>query len=341
MLKAYHKKIINIILIIFIFVFSLAGCNKDEGNTAPEKSSKTAFLLNTTVSVTLYDGSDPSIIDDCLTLCEEYEKLLSRTIPTSEIALLNTREISSVSDDTLEVIQKGLYYSELSGGAFDITIGSLTSLWNFTTEDPVIPSADNIKNALKHIGYDKVHIEGSNITFDDEGLFFDLGAIAKGFIADKMKEYLIQRGVTSAIISLGGNVLLVGEKPVTEYFIVGIQYPYQMTNTTIATIKIKDMSIVSSGVYERYFVQDNKVYHHILNPETGYSYDSGLLSVTIISEQSADGDALSTICFALGLEGGMELINSLDGYYAVFIDEDFNVHFSDGLEDAFEINLTE
>ena len=160
----------------------------------------------------------------------------------------------------------------------------------------------------------------------------DAGAIAKGYIADRIKDYLLAHGVESAIINLGGNVLCIGEKPDGTPFKIGLQKPFEGRNEIISNLSINDMSVVSSGVYERHFVVDGENYHHLLNPATGYPYDNGLIAVTIVSPRSVDGDALSTTCFSLGLEKGLELINSMDGIYGYFITDDYEIHYSDGAQ---------
>lgn len=169
----------------------------------------------------------------------------------------------------------------------------------------------------------------------------DLGAIAKGYIADKMKEFLVSKGVKSATINLGGNVLCIGKKTDNTPFRIGIQKPFADRSETIAILDIEDKSVVSSGIYERYFEKDGTFYHHILNPDTGYPYDNHLVSVTIISDQSMDGDGLSTSCFALGLEKGMELINSLPDVHAVFITDDYQLHYSDHFQEDLKVTYME
>ena len=171
------------------------------------------------------------------------------------------------------------------------------------------------------------------MTFLSPDTTLDLGAIAKGYIADQIREYLTKSGVESAVINLGGNVLCVGSKPDGSSFKIGLQKPFAESAETFATVAADNMSVVTSGVYERHFEVNGKNFHHILNPKNGYPYDNGLISVTILSENSVDGDGLSTACFSLGLEAGMELINSLNGVYACFIDEDYNIHYSEGMED--------
>ncbi len=323
-------KRISALILTLLMVFSLSGCGITENQN--DKISETRILLNTYVTITIYSECDESVLDECFELIQSYENLLSRTIPTSEISRLNNKEISSVSDDTIELISKGLYYSELSGGKFDITIAPVSSLWKFNELEKVLPDETELSDALTHVNYKNVNISQNEITFTDEKTCLDLGGIAKGYIADKVKEFLLSKGVTSALINLGGNTLCVGQKPNGDNFKVGIQKPFGDTNETILVLSVDDMSIVSSGVYERYFEIDGKKYHHILNPETGYGYDNNLLSTSILSEKSVDGDALSTVTFALGLEEGLKLINSIDGVYAIFITDEYEIYYSDGAE---------
>ena len=145
-------------------------------------------------------------------------------------------------------------------------------------------------------------------------------------MADQLKEYLMSEGVESGLINLGGNMLAIGTKPDGSSFNIGIQKPFDKQGSAITSVKTNNSSVVSSGVYERYFEIDNNIYHHILNTETGVPYDNGLLSVTILSPKSVDGDALSTACFALGLEEGMKLINSLEDTDAIFITDDYKLY---------------
>lgn len=350
-IKPNHLKYryFTLILILFTSLTSCSRVNNPSTDTPTpaqdtllqEPISKTSFKLNTIITITLFDSTDASIIDECFALCDKYENLFSRTIKTSEIYKLNqsNKTFNDLSPETVELLQKSLYYGELSKGAFDITLEPITSLWNFGSEHQRLPSQEEISSALLSIGYQNVILNNNSVTLKKENMGIDLGAIAKGYIADQIKEYLLSRSVESAIINLGGNILLVGEKPNGEAFNIGIQKPYENYSETIAVMELSDVSVVSSGIYERYFVEDGKYYHHILNPTTGYPYQNDLISVTIISKQSADGDALSTTCFALGLEKGLELIDSLEDTYAAFITKDDQLHYSKGF--LKNINLVE
>ena len=336
----------------------LSGCSaqtKSEENTAAdsrEPISATAIKLNTAVTVTIYDSNDKNLLTECMNLCDKYEKIFSRTASDSELYQLNHRELApvegtedtyQVSDDLAELVSEGLDYSELSKGAFDIAIEPLTSLWDFTAEDPQVPEDSLIQAALPKCDYHNISVDKdkNEITLKTDDTAIELGAIAKGYIADRLKDYLVSQNVKSAIINLGGNVLCIGEKPDNSAFKIGIQKPFADRSETIAVMDIKDKSVVSSGIYERCFEQNGTLYHHLLNPETGYPYDNGLIAVTIISDKSVDGDALSTTCFALGLEDGMKLAESLDDVQAFFVTSDYEIHYTKDFRKKIKVTETE
>lgn len=270
------------------------------------------------------------MLDHCKEMCSRYEQLFSYTIETSDISRINAAKGKpvKVDEETIELIQKGLYYSQLSGGKFDITIAPLSELWDIEHNPGSIPNAASIEEAKSHVDYRNVLVEGNTVTLKDPKATIDLGGIAKGFIADKLKAYLKSEGIEHGQIDLGGNLLTIGSKIDGSDFHIGIQKPFAKTNEAITTVDVHDQSVVSSGIYERYFKKDGKIYHHLLDPETGYPYDNELLGVTIISDQSVDGDGLSTTCFALGLEEGTKLIESLDNVQAIFITSDYSLHYA-------------
>lgn len=315
---------------------SVLGTSRIKENST-EPIHKSSFLLNTFVDVTLYDTDDTAILDHALEICKDYEARFSRTMETSEIYKLNHRGPDEttfiLSEETADLLSEALRYCELSDGAFDITIEPLSSLWDFSGGKNEIPRPEAIAQAVQKVGYENLRLEGNTLTFLSPDTTLDLGSIAKGYIADRIKDYLVEAGIKSAIINLGGNVLCVGGRPDGSPFQIGLQKPFAERQETAQILAVTDLSVVTSGVYERHFIIDGKNYHHLLNPETGYPYENGLISVTILSSSSSQGDGLSTACFSLGLEQGMELINSMDGVYACFIDEDYNFYYSDGMED--------
>lgn len=336
--KIFYKLYKTAYLLILCCIF-LIGCASE--NTNPISISE--FKLNTIVTITIYDSQNTQLLEECMAICDRYELLFSRTNPESELYRLNHRELDSLngfynlSSDTAALIEKGLEYSRFSDGAFDITVAPLSDLWNFTSSSPKAPDAGRIQSVLPLVDYKNIELRGQSFRFLQDKTALDLGAVAKGFIADEIKAYLTSQGVNSAMINLGGNVLCVGNKPDGAAFKIGIQKPFADRNETIATMEITDKSVVSSGIYERFFEENQKLYHHLLNPKTGYPYNNGLISVTIISDLSVDGDGLSTACFALGLEKGMALIESLPQTDAIFITEDYEMHYSKDFETIYKI----
>ena len=239
-----------------------------------------------------------------------------------------TFEISALLE---RIVKKGLEYSKKSNGRFNIAIEPVSSLWDFTVKKPTVPDEQKIEKALAYVDYQKIALDDQKLTFQMPGMGIDLGGIAKGFIADELKAYLEKKSVKSAVIDLGGNVLCIGKKDPKTPFHIGIQQPFADRNETIAAVSVDGLSIVSSGVYERYFkTEDGTLYHHILNPKTGYSYDNDLMAVTILSKKSVDGDGLSTSCFAMGKKEGLAFINNIDDVEAVFITKDEKMHYSRG-----------
>lgn len=320
-------------IILTFCLLLLSGCTS---SPASESISKNGIFFDTLISIEIWGTNDSSLLDDCFELCTKYENKFSRTLPDSEISKINQSGGApvEVSDETIKLIQKGLNYSKLSNGTFDITIAPLSSLWDFKNNTGTIPSKTAIEEAKKHINYKNIVINGNTVKLLDPHSALDLGGIAKGYIADRLKDFLIKKQVKHAMINLGGNVLTIGEKLDGTPFHIGIQKPFANQNETIASVPIVDQSIVSSGIYERYFKKNGKIYHHLLDPFTGYPKQNNLLSVTILSASSADGDALSTVCYTLGLEKGMELINQLDNIEAIFITNDYQLHCSEKINDT-------
>lgn len=308
-------------------ILLLTGCGASQ-----EPITRTGFYFDTIIRITIYDVKNEACLETCFELAQKYENMLSPTVEGSDIWKINhsNGEPVEVSDETVMLLETALYYCNITDGLIDITIEPLNELWDFHTIEQV-PSAEAISEALDHIDYNNLLIENNTVTLLDPKGSVSLGFIAKGFIADKIKEYLISRNINNAIIDLGGNILAVGSKPDGSSFNFGIQKPFDEQGTPIATLSVTDKSLVTSGVYERCFYQDGILYHHILSPVDGYPVNNNLLSVTILSNSSMMGDALSTSCFALGLEDGMELIESLAGVEAVFITDDYVLHYSGGL----------
>lgn len=308
---------------LLVNILMLTGCSFK----TQEPISKTGIYFDTVIQIDIYDSNDTKLLDQCFEYCESFEQTISRTIETSEIYQINHAKGNpvEVSDVTLELLQKGIEYGDLTNGKFDITIAPLMELWDFKNNTENIPEHADIEEALSHVNYKNIVIDGNKVSLEDPSACIDLGGIAKGYMADCLKEYLIHEGIESALINLGGNILTIGAKPDGTPFNLGIQKPFDKQGSAITSVKVTDSSVVSSGVYERYFEVDDTLYHHIIDTATGYPCDNKLRGVTILSKESVDGDALSTSCFVLGLENGKKLIESLDGIEAIFITENYEL----------------
>lgn len=331
--KTGKQLLLTALLITALLLSSCSLPNKSRANYI----SDTAVCLDTFITITLYGCSDKSILKQCFLIVNQYQNIYSRTLNYSELYKINQsheRRIA-ISDEMAEIIKIGLKYGEITDGSFDLTIGSVSSLWDFKADEPALPTQSSIEAALPHIDYRKISVEEVNGQYylikEDENVILELGGIAKGYIADRVKDYLISVGVESALIDLGGNILCVGAHQDGSPFHIGILEPFS-ENTYITTVNADDCSVVTSGSYQRYFELNDKLYHHILNPADGYPVENGLLSVTILSKSSVDADALSTSCFILGEEKGLELIDSLEDTYAIFIDSNMKITCSKGLK---------
>ena len=317
------KKTGRLAALLLFFLLSLTGCQ-----SSAEPLQINGLYFDTIVNIRIWGAKDDSVLKKCEALCQHYENLFSRTIETSDVSRINQADGAPVTVDpeTAELIRIGLDYGTLSDGAFDITIAPLSILWNFGHNEGQIPSPAAIEEAKSHVNYQNVKVSGNTVQLLDKRAAIDLGAIAKGYIADQLKICLEEAGIEHGLISLGGNTLAIGEKPNGTPFKIGVQKPFAEQNEVLTSLNLVDQSVVSSGTYERYFKKDGTLYHHLLDPTTGYPYENGLQQVTILSEKSVDGDALSTTCFALGLEKGSRLIESLDGVRAIFVTEDGRMH---------------
>lgn len=331
------KRRLTALTLTTIFVFSqlISGCSKKD-----EPLTKSGFYFNTVISVTVYENASEKDLDECFQLAEQYENYFSNTLPDSDVSKINDAAGTPVTvhDETIELLETGISYGKLSNGRFDITIGKLSDLWDISTkalfeetDASMIPSDTDIAAALATVDYRNIRIDGNEVTLLDANAHIDLGGIAKGYIADRMKDFLNERGITNGFINLGGNVLALGGKPDGGTYTIGIQKPFAEDNSAIASVEVTDQTVVSSGIYERNFTVDGILYHHILDVTTGYPYDNGLAGVTIITKNSVDGDALSTVCFSLGLKNGMALIEELEDTEAIFITTDNEIYTSSGM----------
>nr|WP_202924229.1 FAD:protein FMN transferase [Clostridium botulinum] len=318
------------------------GCN----SKPEEPVSRETYLMGTIINIKAYGKNADKAVQASVDKISDIENKMSLNISTSEVNKINKNAGIApvkVSKNTFDVVKASLIYSEKSKGFFDITVEPLVSIWGIGTDKARIPSKDEISTALKLINYKDVVIneKKSTIMLKRKGQAIDLGAIAKGYTADELKKVLLNYNVSSAFLSLGGNVYVLGNKPDKTPWKIGVQNPLEPRGDYLGIVSVSDKSVVTSGNYERFFERNGKRYHHIFDTKTGYPAEKGLISVSIISDKSIDGDALSTSVYTLGLDEGKKLIESLKGVEAIFVTNDKKVYVTSGLKDIFILTNTD
>lgn len=329
----------------FILVL-LTGCNlmADEATLLETPYDQTEFLMGTYVSLRVYDEGKEYVLEEAFDRVEALADKITVNEPGSEMDAVNDaagEEAMAVSEDVFPLIALAAEYSAIENSGFDYTIGPVTDLWRIGFDDARVPESEEIEAVLPLVDHSKVELDSENRTvfLMEDGMKLDLGAIAKGYIADEVKNVFQENDVTTAIIDLGGNVVVMGDSPNrdTGGFNVGVQDPFDNRGSYVAALNLQNQSIVTSGIYERYIEKDGEIYHHLMNPETGYPFENNLASVTIISDHSIDGDALSTAVFGLGLEEGLAYINDSEDVEGIFITKDNDIYTSEGLFDNFSL----
>lgn len=338
-MKKQTKKTFILLIVITLFFVVPTGCGKKQVTTPV---SKTNIFMGTVCSIKIYDNPEEEYFGEAFNLIKNIEDKMSINLEKSELISVNNQAGKSkvqVSDDTFYVIQKGLEYSAIADGKFDITIGPLVDLWSIGFDNQKVPKEEEIKERIKFIDYKDLILDEKTkeVYLSKEGMMIDLGAIAKGYTADAIKDVLLKNNVKKAIINMGGNVLVVGSNIEDEDFKIGIQDPLSNRGNYVGIVSIKDKSVVTSGIYERYIEQDGKRYHHILDPFTGYPWENDIVGVSIISDKSIDGDALSTTVFSMGVKDGFDFIENMGNVEAIFVTKDKEIILTKGIKDSFKL----
>lgn len=347
-MRDWFKQMFSVAILCIIVCTGtvLQGCNIN-GLTKKEdvKVSKSQMCFGTVMTITLFgeEKETTSLIDEAFEELKRLEMIFSAKKEDSELYRLNETAFNNpvvVSTELYEVIDKALIYNEKSCGALDVSIGNIVLLWAIGTDDERIPSDEELAELVDMDGCSYICMDDSkkSVEYKDARVRLDLGAIAKGYAADAIKAFILEKNENAyGILNFGGNIMTIGEKKNGSDWNIAITNPVEPEGT-FATIGIKDKCVVTSGNYERYFERDGVRYHHIIDAKTGYPARSGVLSVSVIGDSSVDCDALSTACFVLGVDEGLRLIESLDGFEAVFVDENMETHMSDGMD---KYNFTE
>ncbi|WP_068786538.1 FAD:protein FMN transferase [Paenibacillus phocaensis] len=327
----------------------LSGCGGEtetKGNpTATEPASKQYYIFDTVVNIKLYE--DPKAeehLNHIDNLLKSLDVELSRTLETSQLYKVNQeagKQAVEVSEDTMKVLKRSLDYAEQTDGLFDPTVGGLVDLWDIGHEGAHVPAPEDLQRELSLVGYKDVVVDEAKRTvfLKRPGMVLDLGGIGKGYAADEIAAYLRAEGVKSALVDLGGSsIIVIGSKPNGDSWNVGLQDPDSSRGTTMGTIRLSDQVIDTSGIYERYFIEDGVMYHHILDPRTGVPAQNNLKSVTILADNATDADALSTFVYVMGLEEGLTYMEGLDdGTEGLFITKDNKIYVTSGLKGGFKV----
>lgn len=349
-----------IVIVAAVGAWLLIGGGKDKdttGNTETAGGAKvseqggtksleqTYYIYDTVVTIKVFGNTaEQKNMDDIQTMLERMDIEFSRTKENGEVYAVNQaagKEAVVVSDETLDIVKQSIKYAEEMDGLFDPTIGPLVDLWNIGSDGAQVPPQADIDQAESLTNYKDIIVDeaAKTVKLAKEGMVLDMGGIGKGYAADRIADYLKEQGLDSAMINLGGSsIIALGNKPNGSPWNIGLQDPDKDRGTQLGTIKISDEVIDASGVYERFFVQDNVRYHHILDPRTGFPSQNGLKSLTIMSPNATDADALSTGVFLMGLEEGMAYLEALPGdVEAFFITEDNKIYATSGIRERLQL----
>jgi FAD:protein FMN transferase len=322
----------------FCLLWSLSPCWGAEPLKRTELN-----LLGTTCEVTLFSGGSTQAMDAAFARLAEIEARMTINRDDSEVIEVNKAaglHPVKVTPDVFQVISRGLEFSAAGNGAFDITVAPLVKLWGIGTAAAHVPQPEQIKQALAKVSFRDLSLSArdSTVLLKRPGMGIDLGAIAKGYAADEVSRVLRERGVTSALINLGGNVLTMGKKGDGTPWRIGIQNPEEPRGSYLGIVSTEEMAVVTSGVYERFFEQGGKHYHHIMDTQTGYPVWNGLSEVTIVTKSSTTADGYSTLVFCLGLDKGRKLVESTSGAVgAIFVTEKREVYVTSSLKQSFKL----
>lgn len=322
------------ISIILAAVCMAAFCSCTFGGTNEETAQKTEFFaMDTYMSVTAYGESAQKAIELAKDEVQRLDKLWSVADESSEIYAVNSGGEVSVSGETAQLISFMLEMAKRTGGALEPTLYPVVKAWGFTGGENRVPSGDEIQELLKKVGYEKVSVSGNTVTIPS-GVMLDTGAVGKGYASDKATEVLKENGVDSALIDLGGNIVLIGSKPDGKDWKIGVRDPEG--DGVVGVISASDCAIVTSGAYERNFTAGGVVYGHIIDPKSGAPVDNDILSVTVIASEGRLCDALSTALFVMGKDKAVEHWRTHKDFDMIMLCKDGQAYVTEGIADRFE-----
>lgn len=327
--KPHFKKYKLLFLMLFALILSSCSSNT-------ELKSKTDFKEGTICTISLPSNTDDAIFEQCFDILDQVEKDIARTNLNSQISILNKDKVASFDNEIYTLLKASYELSIASDGAFNPSIGAAVSLWDIGGDNPRIPSDEELSN---------IDVDYNDVVFDDrthevripDNMEVDLGGVGKGYSANLIRKFLQSKNINRAIINLGGNILLIGEKSHNKNWTIGLQDPDKETGSSYILLSLSNTSIVTSGTYERFFVKDGVKYHHILSSKTLYPAESDIVSSTIISNNSTFCDILSTTCFVMGSDKALEFIKRYQDVSAIFLLKDGSIVTSDNFDFEYKI----
>ena len=333
----------------------LGGCNNikqdattetkntqtEEKAESNEEASKDIFAMDTYMTVTAYGAKAQEAVDEAEAEIQRLDELLSTGNEESEIAQLNQNKSATLSEDAGYLVERALELNKETDGAFDIAIYPVMEAWGFPTQNYQVPTADTLESLLKladasQIIYDE---NSRKISFGREGMKIDLGGIAKGYTSSRIMDIYKENNISSGLVNLGGNVQALGTKPDGSKWRVAVQSPDD-TEDYLGILSVEDKAVITSGGYERYFEQDGKTYHHIIDPKTGYPAENGLTSVTVVSEDGTLADGLSTSLFIMGKEEAIEFWKAhSEEFDIIMMTDEGKLYVTEGIQDDFSTEM--
>ena len=325
-----------LILLSIIVAGLAAGCIlKYSRQSHAREYSKQLFAMDTVMSFTAYGERGEEAVEAAVQEVERLDALLSTGSAESEVSRINASGEGDLSEDTEKILSEGLTIWKQTGGLFDVTIYPLMQLWGFPTGNYHVPTEEELKQTMSLVDSSEVILDGNHVTLGEKQKM-DLGGIAKGYTSNRIMEIFQEYGVTSAMVSLGGNVQTLGKKPDGTDWQVGIQNPDNVQGDLLGAVAVQDQAVITSGGYERYFEENGQTYIHILDPRTGCPAESGLTSVTIVSSNGMLADALSTSLYIMGLDEAEAYWRiHADEFDMILMTDDGTVYVTEGIRDRF------
>lgn len=326
------------VLFIVLSVFLLSGCGAGTKETSEEgagitKESAEIFAMNTVMDLTVYAEHPSDVLAAARAEIYKYENLFSVNVESSDVARLNAAggQPVTVSPETYDLIRESVELSARTGGLFDISVFPVVRAWGFTTEQYRIPGEDERAELVKQVDCTKIQLLENNTVSMPAQMQIDLGGIAKGYLSQRLVELFRERGVTAAVISLGGNVQTFGTKPDGTPFTVGITDPSDSSGL-LGTVEVQEKAVITSGSYQRFFERDGVRYHHIMDTKTGAPAQSDLKSVTVVSDRGELADSLATALYVMGKERAIAFDRENEDVQCILVDDQNDVWVSDGIE---------